>query len=519
MFKHKKWILFVMLLPLVFLFLKVGIAEIKAIANYFLIKDVVDIGGASSQSTTYVLIDAIGQPGGVGVSAGTSYKESSGFFVGEKGANDPLLSVSPTILDFGTTETIQSFQINNSGGGTLSWTVTKNPDKPWITTISPTSGSNDTTVAVTVDRSLLTENSDTATITVSSNGGNGNVFVSIGSSLIVWPGDTNNDGITNQTDILPLGLFWASTGPARSDASMNWTGQPVSPWSPPNATFADGTGDGKVNQVDVLPIGLNWGQTHGLLTALSEENHSAVQSRRRINQTLRINLSGSTKPNEVCLVEIVAENVIDLFGISFVMIYSPTSYIDSVQVGESSWLGDDIIFYPVVDKTAGKISFGLSRKAGQGSISGTGVVASIQMKMKDIPFIETALTLENVTAIDHMGTSINFDVVNATITAVEEAASKIIPQTFELQQNYPNPFNPNTEIRFALPRPEYVYLSIYNLVGQELRTLVSEYKDAGRYQVTWDAKDNNGSLLTTGVYVYQLRAGDFIGTKKLLLVK
>lgn len=80
--------------------------------------------------------------------------------------------------------------------------------------------------------------------------------------VVVWPGDTDNDGVVDQADILPIGLCWMQTGPARQNASTNWVGQLATPWTLVSCIYADANGDGVVNQADVLPIGLNFGKTH-----------------------------------------------------------------------------------------------------------------------------------------------------------------------------------------------------------------------------------------------------------------
>jgi hypothetical protein len=90
----------------------------------------------------------------------------------------------------------------------------------------------------------------------------------------------------------------------------------------------------------------------------------------------------------------------------------------------------------------------------------------------------------------------------------------VVPQTYELSQNYPNPFNPTTEIRFQVPVVSNVKLVVYNLLGQEVAVLVNERKEAGSYQVAF-----NGANLASGVYLYQLKAGSFVQTLKMLLVK
>jgi len=91
----------------------------------------------------------------------------------------------------------------------------------------------------------------------------------------------------------------------------------------------------------------------------------------------------------------------------------------------------------------------------------------------------------------------------------------IHPSNFILEQNYPNPFNPVTTIKYSIPEISKVSLILFNLLGEEVATLVNEEKVAGYYQVQFSAKSGYAS----GVYFYQLKAGDFIQTKKMLLMK
>ena len=94
-----------------------------------------------------------------------------------------------------------------------------------------------------------------------------------------------------------------------------------------------------------------------------------------------------------------------------------------------------------------------------------------------------------------------------------------IPDVYRLEQNYPNPFNLATEIVYQLPEPADVNLSLYNYRGQKIRTLVSQKQSAGRYAVHWDGRDENGSVVSSGVYLYKLRTKNFTSIKKLILIK
>ena len=94
------------------------------------------------------------------------------------------------------------------------------------------------------------------------------------------------------------------------------------------------------------------------------------------------------------------------------------------------------------------------------------------------------------------------------------------PAAFALASNYPNPFNPATTIKYSLPQAADVELMVYNVLGQPVRTLVAEHQSAGRYVVEWDATNDNGHSLSSGMYFYRLAAGgEFLETKKMLLLK
>ena len=91
---------------------------------------------------------------------------------------------------------------------------------------------------------------------------------------------------------------------------------------------------------------------------------------------------------------------------------------------------------------------------------------------------------------------------------------ELIAEKFELKQNYPNPFNPSTRISYAIPSASFVNLKVYDIIGNEIAVLVNEGKQAGNYQIDFDATE-----LTGGVYFYQLLTGSFVETKKMILMK
>ena len=104
-----------------------------------------------------------------------------------------------------------------------------------------------------------------------------------------------------------------------------------------------------------------------------------------------------------------------------------------------------------------------------------------------------------------------------------ELELKTMPDDFALAQNYPNPFNPTTKIQFDIPASvsgaTEVKLQVFNLLGEVIRTLVDEQRTPGRYTVEWDAKDNKGRPVSTGIYIYRIKAGEFTQTNRMVLLK
>jgi len=111
--------------------------------------------------------------------------------------------------------------------------------------------------------------------------------------------------------------------------------------------------------------------------------------------------------------------------------------------------------------------------------------------------------------------SLPSDTVSATVEPVTSLAKQnMIPEIYAMYQNYPNPFNSVTVISYQLPAATSVDLSIYNVLGQKVITLVSDTQSAGKYEVRWDATDVAG-----GIYLYQIKAGNFQQVRKMILLR
>ena len=118
---------------------------------------------------------------------------------------------------------------------------------------------------------------------------------------------------------------------------------------------------------------------------------------------------------------------------------------------------------------------------------------------------------------DIVGTLLEPYVIDARTLAVGDPG--FIPEVFSLAQNYPNPFNPVTKIGYGLPKSSNVRVDVYNLMGENVATLVNKKQNPGYYFITWDSKNNMGIPVSAGVYIYQIRAGDYVKSRKLILLK
>ncbi len=108
---------------------------------------------------------------------------------------------------------------------------------------------------------------------------------------------------------------------------------------------------------------------------------------------------------------------------------------------------------------------------------------------------------------------------DSAAVGIEDGAENLVPQEFSLAQNFPNPFNPSTTIEYALPTASSVKLSVYNMLGQEIKTLINEFQPAGKNSVAWDGKSNHGVDVPSGIYLYRIEAGNFVETKKMILIR
>ncbi len=210
--------------------------------------------------------------------------------------------------------------------------------------------------------------------------------------------------------------------------------------------------------------------------------------------------------NNEATVDLVAEDVANFNGITIVFEFDSNAVdynnFSSVQIGTGDYVH-------ATELTPGSATFVYNAPT---DLEGTFELGKITFNYsdgKEHPVIHTRYSLDGV----------NFTegpVITLNPTGVEDEE---IPSKFTLYQNYPNPFNPETTIKYAVPKATKVSLKVYNLLGQQVTTLVNDVKEAGVYSVRWNGKNSTGEKVASGIYFYRFKAGNFVQTKKMILLK
>jgi hypothetical protein len=325
----------------------------------------------------------------------------------------------------------------------------------------------------------------------------------------VWPGDTNNDGTVNQTDVLPIGLFWQETGPNRSTVTFEWAAQPLPAfsWAPhPEAAYADADGDGVVDQTDLLAVGFKWGKTH---TAAQ-----AAPAAKTLQATLSLQPAEAT--SEGTWLDVRADDVQDLLGAAFVLRFPPDLLsIDQAEPGP--WPGTDVLWQSHTDAANGTLGIGLSRRRGQEPLSGSGTLARVHLRLLDPGRAQgAALSLEDAAASFADGTTAALSTAGAFAVSNEP---EVVPEAAGLRPGYPNPFSDRTTLAYVLETPGRVEVSVYDGTGRRVRRLTERVASAGRHEVVWDGRDEAGRALAPGTYFVRLVAGRRTETQAVLVVR
>jgi hypothetical protein len=151
------------------------------------------------------------------------------------------------------------------------------------------------------------------------------------------------------------------------------------------------------------------------------------------------------------------------------------------------------------------------------SISGFEMIETAEAFYVDENYISSEVHSYRVAAVDHAGNQSEFsEVVEVAVLAID---NQVTPDVFALHQNYPNPFNPTTQIKYDLAEDALVSISIYDVMGRKIKSLMNINQSAGYHSLRWDATNNIGEAVSAGMYIYTIQAGQYRATKKMVLLK
>jgi hypothetical protein len=330
---------------------------------------------------------------------------------------------------------------------------------------------------------------------------------------LVWPGDTNDDGIVNQFDILPIGTYFGKTGARRRSASTEWFGQHATRWQPQEATYANADGNGQVDASDANVVTKNWGRTHGSFAPMLAQEQ--LLSREIFRQGV-LRPSVWRLPNgEELSVEIAADSLNGFTGAAFELEY-PANLLQVVAVERGNNWGQEALLIFKDDEIRGKLGIGICRIEGADVTPDRSVIAVVRFAFRANRVREVSLLRFKVNGA--VATSQDGKLIRVAGAAWGNEVAEP-PSAFSLQQNYPNPFNPETRIEYALPHATHVVIKIHDALGREIATLVDEKLSAGAHFVIWDGKDRAGRETPSGIYFVRMQAEGFVRTMKAVKVK
>jgi len=313
--------------------------------------------------------------------------------------------------------------------------------------------------------------------------------------------DVNKDGQVNIFDLVIVGGQFGQSGAGLS---------------------GDVNGDGKINIFDLVLVGSHFGEKTAPAAAPSV-------------------LAATSSPIEVCIelkpyrqgradlliAEITGNFDQNLYGYQFDLEFDP-AVMELIATDQGSVFGkstEDAYWYAgQINNQTGRWSQAASTLIGSaGKVQTRGTLAGVTFRMKrwSTP-PELLIRLANVRLVDSEARLLPYQLRKSILG--EYLASRALPQVSKAHPNFPNPFNPETWMPYELATPSHVEISIYNTMGQLVRRLDLGHREAGVYldrqsAAFWDGRSDSGEPVASGVYYYQIKAGDFAETRKMILRK
>jgi hypothetical protein len=306
-----------------------------------------------------------------------------------------------------------------------------------------------------------------------------NICVSVDSAVSdsVWPGDANANGLAEITDVFPIGLAYASTGPVRAGASLLWAAQGAQDWSTSytngaNNKHADCNGDGLIDQNDLNAILLNYGLSHN-----KDELPEIYQNAPNLKVDLNYDTVGVSNLVTASIKLGDLLNIADsVYGISFTLNYDP-ALVDTNSVSvdyQNSWLGDinnanEMISLDTNLINYGRVDIGITRtnqlnKSGQGEVAAVDIIIIDDLSGKQTNYASLGLSLTNVKVIGLDQVQKNVNIVNDSVVISDEPSLSL--RDAKLSSNFslfPNPTSGLFQVKMEV---EVANVTVFDILGQ-----------------------------------------------------
>ncbi len=231
-----------------------------------------------------------------------------------------------------------------------------------------------------------------------------------------------------------------------------------------------------------------------------------------VNQSATLNVESNSSSDALFNLQVTLKGGEEVAGYRFTVTYNADDYeFMKGDQGEYMTSEDGSVLFQINDEVEGQVTVvALYTGANTGSAKGDGILANLEFAWNGDEMSE--IKVEDIQLIDQ----------SALINELEGVLIErpiALPNEYALGQNYPNPFNPETTIKFSLPEAGNVQLVIYNILGQKVRSLVSEDMKPGFKSIVWDGSNDLGVKVASGIYIYQIRANNFVAQKKMVFMK
>ncbi len=509
-----------------------------------------EVKGPAGSSTTISFTEMLFNEGSPGANT------TDGLFT-VSGGGSPILIVNPESLNFIVTfgdgnPADQTIDISNGGSGTLTWSAIKN--ESWLS-LAPTSGTGASTITVSINTGGLTAGEYSDTITITAPGASGspktvpvslhiypesNIVVSIPDSNAASGADiavpVRVTDVTGQ-DIYSFGCKLTFDSNVLEATGATSAGSLSETWGAPTAGTA--SGEIQIGAAGVSALAgsgeLLWVNFHvkggeGTSTTIHFDNfmfNEGSPAATTVDGLFSVTQGGGgditvTVPDSnaasgadiavpVRVTDVTGQDIYS-FGCKLTFDSNVLEATGATSAGSLS----ETWGAPTAGTASGEIQIGA---AGASALSGSGELLWVNFHVKGGEGASTTIHFDNFMFNEGSPAATTVDGLFSVSEGNAVNKKNEIPKEFSLSQNYPNPFNPSTKIKYSLPQNSQVNITIYNINGNVVKTIINNFQMQGTYEIDWHGTDNENHKAPSGIYFYRIEAGHFIEIRKMTIIK